>query len=71
MSIPPFPASSFPGVVGLAAGSHEAVSGLIIDGKGHAPRTYGGAESAAVHRLGHRVSGTGLPTVTAQAADAP
>lgn len=63
--------SSFYGVVDLAAGIREAVGGLIIDGKGQAPGTYGGAESAATHKLGHYFSGTGLLTVTAQAADAP
>jgi fibronectin-binding autotransporter adhesin len=63
--------TSFYGVMDLEAGVRESVTGLIIDGKGQAAGTYGGADSAATHKLEHYFSGAGVLTVTAQAADAP
>ncbi len=63
--------SSFYGVIELEAGTHESVGGLIIDGKGQAPGTYGGADSAATRKLERYFAGAGVLTVTAQAADAP
>jgi hypothetical protein len=61
--------SSFYGVMDLEAGTHEAVSGLILDGNGQAAGTYGGAESAAAYKLEHYFTGAGVLTLKAQAAD--
>jgi autotransporter-associated beta strand protein len=63
--------SSFYGVMDLEAGIRETVAGLIIDGKGQAPGTYGGVDSMATHKLERYFTGPGVLTVTVQAADAP